>query len=193
MAQFRSIRERMYMSPITSMSPGRNVTTVGRWSRLAMIGGSLGLAITGCEDPPTPPMPAPTASSSATVSALSASVATKPPPPPAPRSLTPPSEEEIAKLDVETACVQICVRQVFCTSAPDAGDAGDAGDTGDAGKEGDAAKLSAHQARCGKSCRRTTPPKEVQAQYLDQARRCLHATDCAMFAGCAFGTQTVHR
>jgi hypothetical protein len=183
MALFRSIRERMCTSMITGMSPGRPPTAqrkrsvVGLVSTLAT---ALGLVtVLGCEDPPAPPMAAPTSVSSAGPTAKTTSSASAAPTASGPRPLTPPSEDELAKLDVHGACVAVCQAQVTCTVSDEVAR--------------DAAALTERQKRCGQSCRRTKPPKETQAQYLDHARRCLHATDCAMFGGCAFGTQTVNQ
>jgi hypothetical protein len=140
----------------------------------------MAIPATACEDPPPPPpRPAATtlegstaASATASVTAV-ASVAPKPP-----RILTPPASSAIAKLDVDGACLAICQAQVRCSVSESVA--------------ADAGALAKRMANCARSCRKSRPPKEVEARYLDQAKRCLNATDCDMFSGCAFGSAFTH-
>ncbi|HHH29943.1 MAG TPA: hypothetical protein ENK57_16580 [Polyangiaceae bacterium] len=135
----------------------------------------VGLAVVtmvalGCEDPPTPPMP----SGSARPAASSAGAAAEPPAPPPPRTLEAPSAEQIAALDVRGACLRICETQVRCSVKAEVAE--------------DERLLAERQKGCVASCKRTTPPKEVQEEYLARARRCLASKDCPAFNSCAFAT-----
>ncbi|MEZ4443458.1 MAG: hypothetical protein R3B72_30585 [Polyangiaceae bacterium] len=137
-----------------------------------VLGGLVGCD--GCREPaPLPPATAASTTPSASASAPEGS-APLPSEAPPPRPLTPLDEAARAALTVDSACLAVCRTQVQCSVSEEV--------------VADSTELEARREGCEASCRRSRPPKEVEAQYLDQARRCLAARDCEVFSTCAFAS-----